>query len=147
MTPCFAQEISHRVYSEWLASRPAESTAATIEAAAAPAAPAGRTAEATEAFVASEKFTGARTGYYFGTGLGGHDWAIGLIWCNFGGNGGNFLDSAWKSFGLNHFGLMFAPVRSWGYWILSGHRWKPEICHEVAKKCYRSRCGWQWWRW
>ncbi|CAL1161988.1 unnamed protein product [Cladocopium goreaui] len=61
-------EISHRVYSEWLASRPAESTAATIEAAAAPAAPAGRTAEATEAFVASEKFTGARTGYYFGTG-------------------------------------------------------------------------------
>ena len=77
----------------------------------------------------------------------GHD-AIGLIWCNFGGtNGGNFLDSAWKSFWVNHFGLMFAPVRSWGYWILSGHRWKPEICHEVAKKCYRSRCGWQWWRW
>ena len=65
MPPCFAQEISHRVYSEWLASSAAES-AATVEA----TAETGGTAEAAEAFVASEKFTGARAGYYFGTGLG-----------------------------------------------------------------------------
>lgn len=57
-------EISHRVYSEWLASSAASPSAATVEA----TAETGGMAEAAEAFVASEKFTGARAGYYFGTG-------------------------------------------------------------------------------
>ncbi len=60
-----AKEISHQIYSEWLAARPAE------EAATPPPVSADVPVADGPPFIASQRFSGARAGYYFGTGAEG----------------------------------------------------------------------------